>query len=133
MNRKIKGQKGEDLAVSYLAEKKIKIIKRNFRSRYGEIDLIGLANKKKMIVFYEVKYRENKNYGDIGYSIGEKKKEKILKTAVYFLLLNQIYRDCDIRFDAVFIIKKDNNNFKISSVENIISADNMKNGSNFFI
>ncbi len=130
MNKKDKGRKGEDLAVSYLIKKKVKILERNFRSRYGEIDIIGLSNKKR-IIFYEVKYREDDSFGDIGYSINERKKERMLKTAVYFLLLNQNYTDYDARFDAVLIYNMDNN-VKISSVENIISADNIKNGSNFF-
>ncbi len=130
MNKKNKGRKGEDLAVSYLIKKKVKILERNFRSRYGEIDIIGLSNKKR-IIFYEVKYREDDSFGDIGYSINERKKERMLKTAVYFLLLNQNYADHDTRFDAVLIYNRDNN-IEISSVENIISADNIKNGSDFF-
>ena len=129
MNTKDKGKKGEDLAFSYLTKKKIKILDRNFKSRYGEIDLIGL--NKRTIIFYEVKYREKSNFIDVRYSINKKKKEKILKTAMYYLLLNQIYADYDIRFDAI-MIKKNNNQLNISSIENIISADNMKNGNSFF-
>ncbi len=129
MNTKDKGKKGEELAFSYLREKKVKILGKNFRSRYGEIDLIGLD--KKTLIFYEVKYREDINYDNPGYSINDKKKGKILKTAMYYLLLNQIYENYDIRFDAI-IIKKINNQLSISSIENIISADNMKNGSRLF-
>lgn len=129
MNTKDKGKKGEELAFSYLREKKVKILGRNFRSKYGEIDLIGLD--KKTLIFYEVKYREDINYDDPCYSINDKKKEKILKTAIYYLLLNQIYEHYDIRFDAI-LIKKINNQLSISSIENIISADNMKNGSRLF-
>ena len=53
MNTKDKGKKGEELAFSYLRKKKVKILGKNFRSRYGEIDLIGLDKKK--LIFDEVK------------------------------------------------------------------------------
>lgn len=127
MNKKSKGQKGEELALLYLKEQKIIILEKNFRSRYGEIDLIGLNKKDKKLIFYEVKYRENENYGDAGYSINKKKQEKILKTALFFLSINSNYTDHDIRFDAV-LLKNKNNIIKLLIIENIISADNFTNG-----
>ena len=46
---------GEDIAVNYLKKKGYKIIERNFRKGYGEIDIIAL--KKNVLVFVEVKTR----------------------------------------------------------------------------
>ena len=106
MNRKDKGQKGEIQAVSYLIKNNIKILERNYNSKFGEIDIIGLKKKIKKLVFYEVKYRENDYYGNVGYSIDNRKKQKMLKTAMYYLIQNQKYKDYDISFDAILIEKK---------------------------
>ena len=51
--RKELGNKGEDIAVRYLEDQGYKILKRNFRSRYGEIDII--CSRAKSVVFVEVK------------------------------------------------------------------------------
>ena len=58
MNR---GQLGEDLAASYLAAHGYTIVARNFRTRYGEIDII--ACKDGFVAFVEVKLRKNARFG----------------------------------------------------------------------
>ena len=47
------GKKGEEIAKNYLLSKKFSIIKQNYHSRYGEIDVI--CEDKNYIVFVEVK------------------------------------------------------------------------------
>ena len=44
---------GEEIAASYLLSKKYEIVRRNYRCRYGEIDII--ARRKNVLVFVEVK------------------------------------------------------------------------------
>lgn len=125
INKKQKGTKGEKIALDYLEQQNIKIIEQNFRSRYGEIDIIGLL--KNALIFYEVKYRENNRFGDIAYSITDQKRKKILKTAQYFLLLNKQYKDYQKRFDAI-LINNINDNLDLSIIENFILTDNKTNG-----
>lgn len=48
------GQKGEDLACVYLVEKGFKILERNYRRKWGEIDIVAVAPDK-TLVFVEVK------------------------------------------------------------------------------
>lgn len=48
------GQFGEDLACEYLVENGYKIIERNFRQKWGELDIIAKAPDK-TLVFIEVK------------------------------------------------------------------------------
>lgn len=48
------GQSGEDFVCQYLKERFYKIIDRNFRKTYGEIDIIAIAPDK-TLVFIEVK------------------------------------------------------------------------------
>lgn len=125
MNTKKTGRIGEEMALAYIKKNNIKILDTNFRSRFGEIDIIGL--NKKNLIFYEVKYRKNNNYGDSSFTINQKKKKKLIKTAMYFIILNQMYKKHNIRFDAILI-----NNFQgdveISFIKNIIQTDNNING-----
>lgn len=51
------GLRAEQQACSYLADRGYKVIGRNFRSRYGEIDII--ANHESTLVFVEVRYRRH--------------------------------------------------------------------------
>lgn len=103
----LKGKAGEDIAVYHLQKDGYKILKRNYRCKQGEIDII--AKDKNCLVFIEVKSRYNKKFGQGSESISIRKSNKIKKVA-----LNYMTRDCDIdydrvRFDAVeifFMYKK---------------------------
>ena len=66
------------------------IIKCNFRSRFGEIDII--AKKDEYIHFIEVKTRTK--------NIIEEKEKHIWKTAEYFLYKNRL-EDIGVEFDAI--------------------------------
>lgn len=48
------GQLGEDIATRFLKKKRYKIIERNYREKWGEIDIIAISPKK-VLVFVEVK------------------------------------------------------------------------------
>ena len=58
------GKKGEDAACTYLERKGYVICRRNYRCRYGEIDII--AAKGGELSFVEVKTRRNLNFGPSG-------------------------------------------------------------------
>ncbi len=126
-NKKEKGIAGEQMAERFLKKKGYKIIRKNFYSKFGEIDII--AKDKEYLTFIEVKLRNSDKFGNIEYSIDSKKKKHILKTAYYFLINNKEYENYDLRFDALFIYKiRDKNKYKISLMKNIFSFDNNING-----
>ncbi len=89
---------GEDTACKFLEEHGINVIKRNFHSRAGEIDII--AKDKDTIVFVEVKTRATKAYGTPGEFVDLKKREKIIQTALYYLGCD----DIDMRFDVIEVM-----------------------------
>jgi putative endonuclease len=78
------GQFGESLAASYLQKNGYRIIERNFRARYGEIDII--ATKNGMLVFVEVKTRINTQFGTPEEAVTPRKLAEIIKTSEYYLL-----------------------------------------------
>jgi putative endonuclease len=96
-----KGRAGESAAASYLEEKGIKILKRNFRSRLGEIDIIALDGET--LVFVEVKTWSYYGIEALGDAINAKKQHKIIETSKYFLSVHREYRYMAIRFDVILV------------------------------
>lgn len=95
----LKGKEGEDKALKYLISNGYKLIERNFRSHFGEIDLI--VEKDGVVVFVEVKYRHSNSFGSPIEAITEDKIKKIIKTAQYFIVKNNL--NALHRFDIVAV------------------------------
>jgi len=95
------GKEGEDKAAAALEAAGMKIICRNYRSKAGEIDIIAIDGET--IVFVEVKAWSVYGMEDLQYSLDNKKKQKIIKTANFFLSENRKYSNMTIRFDVVFV------------------------------
>lgn len=77
---------GEESAIDYLQGKGYKIIGKNFRSRFGEIDIIALEDGA--LVFVEVKTRWSNKYGTPEEAVTPQKIRSIIKTADYYKLLH---------------------------------------------
>jgi len=107
-----RGKKGEDQAIDCLKNAGMEIIARNFRSKFGEIDIVAVDGGT--IVFVEVKAWSVFGQEDLQYSIDARKQNKIIKTAKFFLLENRKYSNMSIRFDVIFV----NNN----SINHLASA-----------
>jgi len=101
INSVSRGKKGEEQAAAALEASGLCIITKNFRSKYGEIDIIALDGE--IIVFVEVKSWSSFGMEDLQYGLNEKKQDKIIKTAKYFLLENREYNKMAIRFDVIFV------------------------------
>lgn len=82
MKRKNLGKRGENQAVKELKRNKYKILERNWRSKFGEIDII--AQKGDFLVFVEVKTRWSKKFGLPEEAITPWKMERIIKTGEYY-------------------------------------------------
>ena len=105
INNNIKqiGLSGEKKAKEFLISNNYEIIKTNFHSPYGEIDII--AKDDETLVFIEVKTRS----GDLDSalrSISISKRRKLSKTASYFLSKNDAFYDMFTRFDVIIILNK---------------------------
>lgn len=100
MTTKQIGDFGENEACKYLESQGMRVLKRNYHERGGEIDII--AKDKDTIVFAEVKTRISKDYGTPAEFVDYKKQEKILKTAISYLGTD----DVDMRFDVIEVMYK---------------------------
>lgn len=108
---------GEDKAVEFLEKKGYKILNRNYRSRFGEIDIIAMD--RNCLVFIEVKTRRDMSYGRPIEAISKVKIGRILKTLKFYISQKKIY-DSDIRIDAIEVLMKNHKNVKINHIENIV-------------
>lgn len=101
MNTKPTGNAGEQKAVEYLLSKGYEIIERNWRTRYGEIDII--VKKEATLVFVEVKTLPNGTPDMLQRELNYQKKQKILKTSKRYLINHRQYSNEYIRFDVIII------------------------------
>lgn len=85
MNNLQIGRIGEDLATAMLQEKGYEILCRNYRSRRGEIDVVALNTKHKILCFVEVKTRTSLQYGTPAESVTQLKQKKIRLAAADYL------------------------------------------------
>lgn len=100
-NRRKLGAAYEKKAELFLAGRGMRILARNFRSRFGEIDLI--AEDHGELVFVEVKYRRNSVYGRPEEAVHPAKQRKICRTADFYRVMNQISDDTACHFSVVAI------------------------------
>jgi putative endonuclease len=98
--RKQTGNKGEDLAADYLVAAGYRIVGRNYRCPFGEIDIV--AEEGKTLVFVEVKSRRNDAYGSPQTAVGLEKQKKLSRIALHYLQEKRLgHRPA--RFDVVAV------------------------------
>ncbi|MDZ4165121.1 MAG: YraN family protein [Smithellaceae bacterium] len=100
LRRLQRGREGEELAVKYLQAAGYRIVKRNFRCRLGEIDII--ARDGETLVFVEVKMRTNESHGDPEAAVDRAKQKKISLVSLHYLQTNKI-PDQTARYDVVAV------------------------------
>lgn len=97
------GDAAEDRACEYLQAQGLHLLKRNYRLRSGEIDLV--FRDRTHVVFIEVRYRKTRQFGGALYSINQRKQQKIINTALHYM---QRYRvELPVRFDVIAITGHD--------------------------
>lgn len=99
------GKRGEDAACAYLERHGYIICRRNYRCRYGEIDII--AAKGSELSFVEVKTRRNLKFGLPRLAVTYAKQQKI-RSAALFYLQQEKGRQQQLSFDVIEILVEGN-------------------------
>ncbi|HEY6094918.1 MAG TPA: YraN family protein [Gallionellaceae bacterium] len=97
------GAQAEQLAAQYLQQHGLRLLQRNYRCRYGEIDLI--CQHDDALVFVEVRLRSNAAFGGAAASIDARKQAKLLRSAQHYL--STLPRTPPCRFDAILLQSAD--------------------------
>ena len=93
------GSDAERCAEEFLKQHGLVLVQRNYRCRFGEIDLI--MRDRSALVFVEVRMRASEFFGGAASSITVLKRERIVRTARHYLASLRGEPVC--RFDAVLL------------------------------
>ncbi len=110
---KLLGKAGERKACAYLKKQGYKILERNFKNPFGEVDII--AEKDGDVVFVEVKTRLSDSYGQPSEAVTRARIKKYIDGANYYFSGRR--QDCIIRFDIIEILRGE-----INHIENAFYA-----------
>ena len=108
------GDIGETLAENILKEKGYTIVEKNFRSRFGEIDIVAKDGDE--LVFVEVKTRWSNRYGKPEEAVTAKKLSRIKRTIDYYLLINKVKMKYRLEVVAIQIENNEVKSVKIIPV-----------------
>lgn len=100
MHNQTFGNKGEELAKTFLLQKGYELLEQNWRHKKSEVDLI--CRKEGIIIFVEVKTRSTDRFGYPEEAVGAKKEEKLAQAAAEYI--EQTNHQGEIRFDIISII-----------------------------
>jgi len=96
------GQRGEELAISFLQDQGFQVVERNWRAgRNGEIDIIGYDGE--ILVFVEVKTRSKRAMERPLQAITPAKRRQMARLATEYLYRRKLYGQTDCRFDVIGI------------------------------
>ncbi len=101
-NKRAAGSRYEEKAAAFLQERGYQIVEKNYRERYGEIDLI--ARDGRYLVFVEVKFRRGAASGYPEEAVDARKQERIRHAATRYLCDRRYPADTPCRFDVVSIL-----------------------------
>ena len=79
------GALGEQLAVDHLTDRGLQILARNWRCRYGELDVIAADPATHTLVFVEVKTRTGDGYGGLAQAVSATKVRRLRRLAGLWL------------------------------------------------
>lgn len=100
-NKRETGSHYESRVAAFLETQGFEILERNYRCRFGEIDLIARDGAE--LVFIEVKYRSSDRAGTALEAITEKKAAQVRRVASIYLFQKQYSEQTPVRFDAAGI------------------------------
>jgi len=119
MNKKEIGFLAEELVRSYLLKSKYEILEKNYRTKFGEIDIIAYDRINDTVVFVEVRYRSDSSYGSPQETVNYYKQLRIIKSALVYIK-NKNLKEVNYRFDIISVAK-DN---KIEHIKNAFVPSN---------
>ncbi len=113
-----RGAWAEDLACRHLLDQGLRLITRNYRCRYGEIDLV--MRDAATIAFVEVRLRSRTDFGSGAESVDARKQARLLSSAEHYLQRHAtLLADC--RFDVVSI-RRSGNSYQLEWIRNAFTA-----------
>lgn len=102
INKFLLGRAGEGEAVHYLEANGYRILHRNLRAKFGEIDVV--ARDGPALCFVEIKARSSTRFGFPEEAVTFSKRRKLLKLAAWYLQSRRPTGHSSIRFDVLSLL-----------------------------
>ncbi len=93
------GEQAESRAEQYLSQQGLRCLEKNYRCKYGEIDLI--MRDSEFLVFIEVRFRKTEKFGNPTETVTLKKQQRIVTTARHYIQSHSFAQEMPCRFDIV--------------------------------
>jgi len=104
MDKRLIGLLGEKLVCKWYTDHKYKLLSVNYKTRFGEIDII--AANRNTIVFVEVKTRKDNKFSYAKEAVNYSKQQKIKAAANQYIALNNLEEKI-VRFDVAEVYHRD--------------------------
>ena len=95
------GDRAERRASDYLRKRGLTLLERNYRTPFGEIDLV--MQHKETVIFVEVRFRRSEQFGSPAETIDPRKQARLRTSAEYYIQHNLQASNRPCRFDVVAI------------------------------
>ena len=110
------GKRGEKEAEVYIKEKGYSVLEKNYKNKYGEIDLV--AQKNGELIFIEVRSKTENDFGTPEETVKEKKKKKLKQNALAYTTFKNY--EGFYRIDLICIVfAKEGSLLRLTHYENI--------------
>jgi putative endonuclease len=96
------GKLSEQIAERWLQRKGLRTIRKNYRCKVGELDLIMRENNRLVIV--EVRYRKSIDFGGPLNSVSTLKQQRIAHSTLHFLQAEPRFKHSPLRFDVLSLV-----------------------------
>jgi putative endonuclease len=110
------GRLGEELAAEYLQQAGIRILDRNWRCAYGELDIV--AAERRVLVACEVKTRSGVGFGSPLEAISRRKQARLRRLAVGWIQAHGVLFD-EVRIDVIGLVRDRAGHFTIEHVRGV--------------
>ena len=100
----LSGRIGEEATARLLEQRGWRILARNFRRRFGEIDIV--ARQGDTLIFVEVKTRSSLRFGAPAEAVDARKRRRLSKTALDYMMRSHL-TDLNARFDVASVLLDD--------------------------
>ena len=100
--RKALGNEGEQAAVDLLEAGGYRVLARNFRCAWGEVDVV--AERGELLCFVEVRARSSAAWGDPAHTVSWAKQRRVAKAALHYLFERGGPKERMVRFDVVSVL-----------------------------
>lgn len=96
------GDRAEGAAAEFLQAQGARILLRNYRCRWGELDIVALVGPEDLAIV-EVRTRSSEAYGGAAGSIDAGKRQRLVRAASLLLQRRKDLAGLRVRFDAVIV------------------------------